>query len=132
MFVIYKQLKLFAFFRLVQAFYDLLCHRVGTRFHSSSLAHVPLMTEDLGLLPDVRRHLFLDIGRKILGISVSSDIYTINLCLKYALQMSKKKDKYLEEFLLRNSISLYTNIFFKIISISSWKNGGQSLKPGMV
>lgn len=91
--VIYKQLKLFAFFWLVQAFHDLLRHRVGTRFYLSSLAHGPLMTEDLGLLPDIRVHFLFDMGRKIFCISVSSDIYTINLCLKYALQMSKKKTR---------------------------------------
>lgn len=49
------------------------------------------MTEDLVLLPDVQGHLFLDMGRKIFCISVSSDIDKINLCLKYSLKMSKKK-----------------------------------------
>lgn len=73
------------------------------------------MTEDLVLFPDLRGQVFFDMGRKIICISVSSDIYTINLCLKYVLQMSKKKNKYLEELLLSNSSSLYSNTFFKII-----------------
>lgn len=97
---VYKQLKLFAFFRWVQAVYDLMCHRVGTRFYSSSLAHGPLVTEDLGLLPEIRGPLFFDMRRKILCICVSSDIYRINLCLKYVLQTSKKKREVFKSFCL--------------------------------
>lgn len=72
------------------------------------------MTEDLGLLPDLRGQVFFDTGRKIICISVSSDIYTINLCLCIT-DVKEKKKKYLEELLLSNSNSLYSNTFFKMI-----------------
>lgn len=61
------------------------------------------MTEDLGLFPDIRRHLLLDIGRKIFGISaLFSHLYNkfmFNVCIT---DVKKKKDNYLEELLLNN------------------------------
>lgn len=87
--LIYKQLKLSAFFSmLVQAVYDLLCHRIRMRFSSSSSAHGPLETDDLFLLLDwwgLMGHVFPDMWRKMFCMSFSSDIHTVHACLKFTL-----------------------------------------------
>lgn len=54
-------------------------------------------------MTDIRRHLLLDIGRKIFGISaLFSHLYNkfmFNVCIT---DVKKKKDNYLEELLLNN------------------------------